>query len=221
MGVYHNQSDCMEWMNSTNLKPFPLPLSGLNTPCWMSAPALWALTWKERFSRPPKMPASPCSPSHTDPPCGKPRHTGGIFWSINANVVGGRQASSECSREQIFSLFLILLPHLQEVPHPPAAVWRGRRLALWAAGHGNAPLPHRGEAAAGGPAGRHSRDAESPQRALQDPRRRLCPKNSWGVRGEVWEEARGGKGGLRRGEKKKLGVVEEVRGNEKAKKSVC
>lgn len=46
-------------------------MSGLNMPCWMSAPVLWALTWRERFSRLPRTPTSLCSPSRTDPPCGK------------------------------------------------------------------------------------------------------------------------------------------------------
>lgn len=88
----------------------------------------------------------------------------------------------------MFSLFRRrrIKPHfssfrLQEVPHPSAAVRRRGRLALRAAGLGDAPHPHRGEAAARGPARRHSRDAESPQRALQDPGRRLCPENSRGV----------------------------------------
>lgn len=89
--------------------------------------------------------------------------------------------------------------HFQEVPHPPAAVRRRGRLALRAAGHSNAPFPHRGETAAGGPAGRHSRDAASPQRTLQNPGRRLCPENKRGLRGG------GGIKGAQRGKKRGRG----------------
>lgn len=73
-------------------------------------------------------------------------------------------------------------------------------MALRAAGHSNAPLPHRGETAAGGPAGRHSRNAASLKRALQDPGRRLRPQNSQGLRGGErprGEERQGGKEKIR------------------------
>lgn len=157
---------------------------------WMSVPALWALTWRERFSRLPKTLASLCCPSRTDPPCGENdlrtcRHT------LNIPVVRSKKSIQRVTLR------------LQEVPHPPAAVRRWGRLALRAAGHGDAPLPHRGEAAAGGPAGWHSRDAASPQRALQNPGRRLCPENKWGLTG-------GGSEGPQKGEKEeKWGVSKE------------
>lgn len=154
--------------------------------CWMSVPALWALTWRERSSRLPKTLASLCCPSRTDPPCGE-------------NHLPACRRRLNISKKSIQRVTL----RLQEVPHPPAAVRRWGRLALRAAGHGDAPLPHRGEAAAGGPAGRHSRDAASPQRALQNPGRRLCPENERGLRG-------GGSEGAQKGEKEeKWGVSKE------------
>lgn len=90
---------------------------------------------------------------------------------------------------------------VQEVPHPPAAVRRRGRLALRAAGLRDAPHPHRGEAAARGPARRHPRDAEPPQRALQDPGRRLGAENSRGVtvRIEGGAGLNGGGDGVSRG----------------------
>lgn len=105
--------------------------------------------------------------------------------------------------------------HIQEVPHPPAAVRRRGGLALRAAGHGYSPHPHRGEAATGGPAGRHSWDAASAQRALQNPGRRLCPQKSRGVK--EWEtRGRGGregeKGGRPRGGKETTGGQAEREG---------
>lgn len=151
-----------------------------STHCWMNVLVLWALTWRERFSRLLRMLVSLCSLSHTDPHCGKKVTTKKTVYQLIClfHAYFSTPVSIACTK-LVCKVFHFpdfnFLSHPQEVPHPPAAVRRRGRLALWTTGHSDTSLPHWRETASRDSAGWYSRDAASPQWALQNPWRRLCP----------------------------------------------